>query len=65
MHTTSLFREQKVLVQEFAGDIFAVSNKCSHLGLPLQARPSRALLSSESCSPAVLPAASRRQPTAR
>ena len=28
---------QKILVQEFMGDVYAVSNKCSHLGLPLQA----------------------------
>ena len=25
----------RILVAEFAGDVFAVSNKCSHLGLPL------------------------------
>ena len=27
---------QKVLVQDFMGDIFAVSNKCPHLGLSMQ-----------------------------
>ncbi len=26
---------QKVLIVETEGDVFAVSNKCSHLGLPL------------------------------
>jgi nitrite reductase/ring-hydroxylating ferredoxin subunit len=25
----------RILIAEFAGDVFAVSNKCSHLGLPL------------------------------
>mmetsp|Transcript_10053 Transcript_10053/g.30708 ORF Transcript_10053/g.30708 Transcript_10053/m.30708 type:complete len:151 (+) Transcript_10053:60-512(+) len=28
----------KVLVKEFAGDVFAVSNSCSHLGLPLEGK---------------------------
>lgn len=26
----------KVLIQEFGGEVYAVSNKCSHLGLPLE-----------------------------
>eukprot|EP01024_Parvocaulis_polyphysoides_P050204 TRINITY_DN48889_c0_g2_i1.p1 TRINITY_DN48889_c0_g2~~TRINITY_DN48889_c0_g2_i1.p1 ORF type:complete len:134 (-),score=33.17 TRINITY_DN48889_c0_g2_i1:119-520(-) len=29
---------KQVLVQEFAGDIYAVSNRCTHLNLPLQGR---------------------------
>ena len=28
----------KVLIQEFAGDVYAVSNKCPHLGLSLQGK---------------------------
>ena len=28
--------DQKILVQELEGEYYAVSNKCSHLGLPLQ-----------------------------
>eukprot|EP01024_Parvocaulis_polyphysoides_P070446 TRINITY_DN868_c1_g1_i2.p2 TRINITY_DN868_c1_g1~~TRINITY_DN868_c1_g1_i2.p2 ORF type:complete len:166 (-),score=26.34 TRINITY_DN868_c1_g1_i2:555-1052(-) len=35
----------QILVQEFAGDIYAVSNRCTHLNLPLQGRT--ALLSAE------------------
>lgn len=35
----------KVLVQESDGEVYAVSNKCPHLGLPLQGRT--ALLSAE------------------
>jgi hypothetical protein len=29
---------QRVLIVEDAGEVFAVSNKCSHLGLPLQGK---------------------------
>jgi len=29
---------QKILVQELDGEVYAVSNKCSHLGLPLQGK---------------------------
>mmetsp|Transcript_26184 Transcript_26184/g.36156 ORF Transcript_26184/g.36156 Transcript_26184/m.36156 type:complete len:166 (-) Transcript_26184:92-589(-) len=28
----------KILIQEFMGEIYAVSNKCPHLGLPLQGK---------------------------
>eukprot|EP01023_Acetabularia_acetabulum_P013898 TRINITY_DN1678_c0_g1_i2.p2 TRINITY_DN1678_c0_g1~~TRINITY_DN1678_c0_g1_i2.p2 ORF type:complete len:152 (-),score=34.32 TRINITY_DN1678_c0_g1_i2:175-630(-) len=35
----------QILVQEFAGDIYAVSNRCTHLNLPLQGRT--ALLSAQ------------------
>mgnify|MGYP002629792550 CR=1 FL=1 len=28
----------RILIQEFAGDMFAMNNKCSHLGLPLQGK---------------------------
>eukprot|EP01025_Chloroclados_australasicus_P011563 TRINITY_DN15055_c0_g1_i2.p2 TRINITY_DN15055_c0_g1~~TRINITY_DN15055_c0_g1_i2.p2 ORF type:complete len:176 (-),score=16.58 TRINITY_DN15055_c0_g1_i2:426-884(-) len=35
----------QILIQEFAGDIYAVSNRCTHLNLPLQGRT--ALLKAE------------------
>jgi len=39
----------KVLVQEFQGEVFAVSNKCPHLGLPMQGKILSAELTDAGC----------------
>mmetsp|Transcript_13339 Transcript_13339/g.22813 ORF Transcript_13339/g.22813 Transcript_13339/m.22813 type:complete len:159 (+) Transcript_13339:100-576(+) len=40
---------KKILVKEFAGDYFAVSNNCSHMGLPLEGKVMKAKYSDDGC----------------
>ena len=37
-HTHTHNKRQRVLIVEDAGGVYAVSNKCSHLGLPIQGK---------------------------
>mmetsp|Transcript_48261 Transcript_48261/g.89862 ORF Transcript_48261/g.89862 Transcript_48261/m.89862 type:complete len:169 (-) Transcript_48261:218-724(-) len=42
-------QQGKVLVQEYKGEVYAVSNKCPHLGLPLQGKILTAEITDAGC----------------
>ena len=41
--------QQRILIVEDAGEVFAVSNKCSHLGLPIQVNGPRRMRPRRAC----------------
>eukprot|EP00899_Mesostigma_viride_P022738 jgi/Mesvir1/3649/Mv14944-RA.1 len=45
----AVVNDQKILIQQYQGQVYAVSNKCSHLGLPLQGRIMSAEVTPEGC----------------